>query len=277
MRFSVGTIAPPDSPHWRTFDEFKAGLKYALGALGHEVADDGRPILFNSHTLGAEAALSPEAILFNAEQVPAGALTEGWQRYLVRLSSHVVWDYSAVNLARLKALGCPRVVHCRVGYYPGLALPAATGREPVDVLFVGSLNERREVMLRRLHDRGLYVKHLFGVYGVMRDQYVQHAKIILNLHYYPSPIWEVFRCQPLLASGKCVVSEDGGVDDELESLMRATCAYASYDQLAHLCQRLVREPERRRALGERAQTVFLQRDQVNYVRAALAETEALGG
>ena len=79
-----------------------------------------------------------------------------------------------------------------IGYAPQLTriAPAA---EDVDVLFVGSLNDRRRTVLDALEAKGAKVERVFGVYGPERDGWLARAKICLNLHFYEARVFEVVR------------------------------------------------------------------------------------
>lgn len=276
--FTVWVVAPVGDVHFQGLKEVVKGVWYALGELGHEcvlnsgpvpVADWGRLVVFNAHRLDPEATLPLDAIVFNAEQVQP---TWAQSPYLALLRRHQVWDYCETNRERLKQLGVERVALCRIGHWPGLSNLArdfGAENEEVDVLFVGSVNERRAKLLVQLSFNKLRVKQLFACYGEERDRWIARSKIVLNAHFYPEPVWEVFRCSHLLANKKCVVSESGGVDRELEDLAAVATAYAPYDQIVNTCVNLARDDGRRREIAERGHRVFTGRDQVEYVKQAL--------
>lgn len=285
-RFTVRISTTPDG-HWQALREAAHGVAYALRKLGHDVGgtcEDSRLIAFGAHA-APSVPMPPDAIVYNSEQVPIDldaappgvpathhrVWRDWWLRYLELLQKHVVWDYSETNLQRLKSYGVERGVLCPVGYYPEL-----TRFQPLepntDVLFIGSLNERRRAALKEIKARGLDVKIAYDVYGDERDALLARARLVLNVHYYPNPIWEVFRCSYLLANGLCVVSEADGRDSTLETLAAATTAYASYDALAATCLSLIVNTPRRQQIATRGAEVFKSLDQVEFVRKALEAT-----
>ncbi len=286
MKFVVWIVgASPEDCHWRGLEDVARGITDALSLLEHEAvlatpdklcdSFGSRLIIFNAHRLAPVGLLPADAIIYNAEQVrtdweksPVGSL------YLKRLRQHVVWDYSATNIERLRDLGVKRAVHCRVGYGPGtrVILPRPCV-EDVDVLFIGSTNERRAMVVFDLATQGLQVETLFGVYGAERDAWISRAKVVLNVHFYSQPIFEIFRCSHLLANSKCVVTEDGGVDPELEELAHNTCAYVSYDKLVSECKRLVDDKDARREQADRGRRVFCDISQIDEVARALEESK----
>ena len=85
--------------------------------------------------------------------------------------------------------------------------------QDIDVLFCGSMNERRMQIIQALKDSTLFDKPLviaqFVGYGAYRDKYIARSKIVLNMHYYTPGIFEIARVSYLLANKKCVVSEEG--------------------------------------------------------------------
>lgn len=277
-RLSVFFYSPGDD-HWQGLLEVGRGIAHAsevLGLGGHwnagNVSPSGRLVYFNAHRLPPGSTLKEDTILYNAEQVPTAAVGERWQVYLDLLRRHVVWDYCDTNIARLRALGVERVVKCPVGYWPGLETVPPCANEDVDVLFVGSMNDRREAVLQACRRRGLKVSALFDCYGTTRDEWMARAKIILNVHYYAEPIFEIFRVSHALANRKCVVSEGGGVDGELEAFAKRSVYLADPDGLADACRHLVDHGIERKACAESGYAMVKQLDQVAFVRAALEQS-----
>lgn len=181
---------------------------------------------------------------------------------------HQVWDYSQANAARYPELGLapPRVVP--IGWVPELSRiePAA---EEIDVLFYGSMNERRRAILEALTARGLRVHVAFGVYGEARDRLVARSRIVLNIHFYEAKVFEIVRVSYLLANRCCVVSERGAEPSE-EREFEGAVAFADSQELVGTCVRLCADPDARRQLREQGLRAMAARD----LRIILAE--ALG-
>jgi hypothetical protein len=294
MKFAVWIYAPPGDVHWQGLREAAAGVADSLKRLGHdvvfvpgmaseviaaahEVSSNRRIIAFNAHRLPEDVVLPEDSILYNAEQVQVdGLLGEAWRQspYLTRLRQHAVWDYSESNIARLKSLGVDRALLCRIGYWPGLSSIAPAEREDLDVLFCGSIdvtnpNDRRRQAIEDVARRRIRVHVLSGVYGEERDRWIARAKIVLNVHFYPSPIWEIFRCSLLLANRKCVVSEGGGSDAALETFAAGATALVPYDQIGAACANLLRDDGLRRVTAARGFHAFEKISQADEVKAAL--------
>jgi hypothetical protein len=85
---------------------------------------------------------------------------------------------------------------------------------PIDVLFVGSMNARRENILEQLRRAGIVVYcPTSPVFGVELTNLEACSKLLLNIHYYTPGIFEAFRVVPAVHRGTPVLSEDS-VDGE---------------------------------------------------------------
>lgn len=279
MRFSVGIVGHGRNPHAACFEDVAQALADALRALGHDVvpphdAVPGRLVMFGANNLvDPHGKLPSDAIVYNSEQVAAAG--EGASHLMQnrdQFRRHVVWDYSRANIARLLALGMERVVHCPVGYVPSMTKIAPAATEDVDVLFYGSVNPRRARVLDALDAAGLKVVRLFGVYGAERDAWIARAKVVLNLHFYDRPVFEIFRVSHLLANKKCVVSEDGGQDEELERMAGAMTFLTPRDEIVEVCRSCVADADERAFAAALGFSVFKKVNFVESVRRAVEES-----
>ncbi|MCP5256436.1 MAG: methyltransferase domain-containing protein [Burkholderiaceae bacterium] len=280
-KWTVALVRPPGYAHSGALLEAAETLMYALRRLGREAGfgrfdvDAEALVVLGAHLLPAAFELPRNAVIFNLEQLPAWAEIHGADAhfYLDRLMRHRVWDYSQANVAWLAARGHARAAHMPLGYVPELSrIPARV--QDVDVLFYGMPNPRRARVLEALRGRGLRVEVLQGVYGEERDAWIGRAKVVLNMHYYESKLFEIARVSYLLANRKAVVCEHSvmGADD---ADLRAGMAYAPYEQLAETCEALVRDDARRAALERQGFELFSCRDQVRTVAMQLGEVPPL--
>jgi hypothetical protein len=274
----IDIVAPaPDTPHHQASAEVVETLFHGLAALGHPTTvrhrdyGDGTNVLLS--TAFARESLPPapaRTVVFNLEQFDE---RNPWNSEAMRtmLRQHVVWDYSAKNLARMRAKGfAPIGMHVPIGYVPQLTRIESAPQQDIDVLFYGSMNERRDTVLRALGRRGLKVIHAFNAYGEKRDALIARAKVVLNVHYYPAKVFEIVRVSYLLANRKAVVSE---LDDEtdLEPDLRDAVAGVRYDDLADTVEAHVRDDACRHALEQRGFDAFSARPQTTFLARALAE------
>ncbi len=254
MSFAVCIVSPPGYIHSEAFREVAESIHHGLVALGHDSiltyrvnVPGRRQIVFGSN-LAAKMGLNlaDDSVLYNLEQVERGST---WldEAHLALLKRHTVWDYSRANIAELKKLGVKQVRHVPIGYVPALTRlkPAP---EEVDVLFAGSMNERRQKVLDALARKGVTVERLFGVYGAQRDERIARARIVLNLHYYDAKVFEIARVSYLLANQRFVVSERGKESEE-EAAFAPGVAFADYDRLVDTCVDYLGRPEDRRRIA----------------------------
>lgn len=255
--FRVVVISPPGYRHAAAFHEMAESLYHAIRSLGYPAsveynrfAAGAIHIVLGSNLVGPSAVgeIPEGSIIYNLEQIDA--TSKWWHQGLQALVSRCeTWDYSERNIETFARLGVSRpVIHVPVGYVPELTRIAASPDEDIDVLFYGSLNDRRRVVLDELKARGLNVVSLFGVYGRERDAYIARAKVVLTLHMYPAKIFEQVRVSYLLSNHKAVVAEcdaDSAVEPGVENAVRL----APYEKLVDACLELVNRPAERAQLA----------------------------
>ena len=252
-------------------------MHLALLALGHDSVVTNRLDLHERRTIvlggnllvrnGLEPPKNP--VFYNLEQLGDDLPSMTLPGFFDLFRRYPTWDYSQANIERLAARGLPRPTYVPIGYVPELTR-IAPAPEDIDVLFYGASYERRYAVLRDLHDRGLRVKWLSGVYGASRDAWIARSKIVLNVHYWEAKIFEITRVSYLLANRRAVVSERGG-DPLLERDVESGVAFADYDGLVDRCVELLGDERARRELAERGYQVFSARSQADILDRALAD------
>lgn len=278
---TVLVIDPPGYGHGAVFHDVADALVHALQDLGSPARlvrglpedSDNETLVLGTNLLAADQRLAdrlhPDAVLYNLEQIEPGSPWCG-PGLVGLLARHRVVDYSRQNIARLAELGLHDVGLLEIGHHRVLERIDAPIDQPIDVLFYGSLNERRAAVLHDLDRRGVRVHHAFGVYGAARDALIAQSKVVLNLHHFEAKVFEVVRVSYLLANGRFVVSETGG-DAELEAPFRDALAFADYDELADVCERFVANPAARAAVADRGQATMRSRSQAELLQQAFAD------
>jgi len=272
-RYSIWIVSPPNYPHAQVFDEVALGLNAAFRVLGLEASIVREPSGLGEITIVLGSNLLPHVVvpsgkrlvLFNLEQITPDS---PWLSvvYLSLLRRYPVWDFNERNIAELARIGI-RAEHCGIGYMPELTR-IAPAEEDIDVLFVGSMNERRVALLRQIAAEGAKVDARVNVYGAVRDALIARSKIVLNMHYYESRLFEIVRVSYLLANRKCVISEIG-VDAPFERQFEPGVTFAPYHKLAETCIRLLQNPAKRRELAQSGFDRIVLLPQTAYLRRAL--------
>jgi SAM-dependent methyltransferase len=284
-KFQIVLIQPKGYQHSGSLAELVETLIYGLDALGadfqfvimgdeeqgagqeSETAHDAINILIGAHLLNERSmrALPSKTILYNSEQIDDKSTWISGP-YMELLHRSEVWDYSEANAALLRQRGVRRVRYVPVGYVPQLTRIPASVPQDIDVLFYGSINERRKNILEALIGRGLRIEFLAGVYREERDRLIARAKVVLNMHYYDACVFEIVRVSYLLSNEKAVVAECGATTSIETDIRDAVCA-VPYDRLVDACAELVADAGRRATLARRGFEIFARRDE----KAILAE------
>lgn len=216
LRIHLSIMQPAGYLHSLGFLDQARYVRYQMRRLGAEVSigknrlrEDSVNIIFGAH-LGFPAELKQRytCVFFNLEQLGEGGAPVS-RDYLNLLASSAVLDYDERNLA---AYGCRPGA---VPVMPFLAAPylvrednLAIEDRPIDLLFFGSMNERRSAMIDRIEACGWRVA-LFDrpLYGEERDHFIRQSKAIFNCHFYETSRFEQARAFHALSLGTPVVSE----------------------------------------------------------------------
>ncbi len=274
------TIEPEGNPHTASFSDLVSSFESALRALGitvrtrkNEVGVEGVNLLIGAHLIASpESAdrIPPNTVIVNLEQL-RGFNIGARPVYANLMRRLAVWDYSPRNIAQIKSLmRTPYVSRFKIGYTPEMTR-CQPQTPTTDVLFYGSLNDRRAAILKGLHEAGLNVKHLFSVYGAERDAAIADAKIVLNMHFYEDSLHEIGRTSYLLANSKAIVSECGP-DTEIEDDIREAMIAVPYKDIVASCVALIRDEPRRLALEKKAFEIFSKRSQAEMLHDAIVAT-----
>jgi hypothetical protein len=195
-------------------------------------------IVFGAHLF---EQLPRRYILMQMEQLSSPYITD---KYLHSMSEALhVWDFSYYNAAVLRRqtkLGNAISVIPAFVYSSRTTDPDTCIAQSIDVLFYGHLNERRHNILQRLRAANLTVRYEHNVLGTERDELIQQSKVVLNLHYLLDAALEVHRINPLLALGKCIVSEPS-IDAQLDAQYSSGIVFAYSSDIVHTVQTLIND------------------------------------
>lgn len=181
------------------------GAGYRAELRKNRLIPTGLNVLFGAHIAPEQAGTWPaNTVIFNTEQLPE---KNQWTNatYREALESRYVWDYSPTNLA---LIGHDRKGEVAFGYAEDLRRIPRRDDPQFDLVFYGSMNDRRQQMLDRLQVAGLRIATLFGLYGPERDAVLGNARAVLNLHFYESQILQQIRVFYPLTNRIPVISEN---------------------------------------------------------------------
>ena len=275
MHYNVCIVRPPEYIHSDAFQEIAELIKYSLNDCGktctitdNSIYDDGsKNIIIGCHLLPPESITTVPAnsVILNTEQI-CSAEAKWSQLIYFWTSQFETWDYSKRNIERLKEVSSQTIKHLKLGFHKNLRRIAEHEIKEFDVLFYGSLNQRRIEVLEDLERSGVNVKTVFGVYGAERDALIAKSKIVLNMHYFESKIFEVVRVFYLMSNRKAVVCEVGP-GTHIDAEYRSGIGASPYENLANTCIDLLNDEKKLKTLEDNAldciqhlpQSIFMAR------------------
>ncbi len=231
-----------------------------------------RNIVLGAHLLKALPA-DIDCVVWQLEQVGEGPVWATGAYQALLKSAEVtpgcaVWDYSPLNLTKLAGMGIEAQL-LPVGYHECMRWPISAllvsedaPTQEIDILHYGSMNQRRANIMQGLDAAGIRAYHVFGVYGEERDALIARARLVLNVSYYESKIFNVTRCSTLFANSVPVVSEIGPGSEAFHG----TGGFAEYDGLVEKCVEVLANHDQ---VGNRGFEIFSQMKQVDYLKAVL--------
>lgn len=257
------TVVQPRIPgydHLGAFDEVSHSLVEGLIGSGIDAvhgeavtSGGGRHVILAPHLLDDRrlAELPAGTIIYNHEQIDDTSMLPPGR--LDAFGSVEVWDYSARNVAAWKTRGID-AAHVPIGWSPGLERITRSTVRPIDVLFYGSLNQRRQDVLEAL-GRRFRVEVVFGGYGGGRDAMIAASKVVINIQFYEARILEMVRLSYLFANAVPVVSEISPDIDVPDGFVDAA-VFAGYDDLADVTRAALADVAGLDAVGEQGRTAM---------------------
>lgn len=216
------------------------------------------------------AQLDPRRTLIaNFEQLGSASAIAGGP-YETWLRDWVVVDYHSRNVEYLRQRHAgQRAFELPLVPGPSVAFDVAPAERVVDVLFFGSMNERRAALLKQLQAAGLTVEVVAGAYGEELAPAVRRARLVLHIHYYETALFPVVRMLQPVAAGVPVVCETP-VFSQLSDWSRSGMVFAPYEHLVRACLQLLASPAEQRERAAQAQAFARTLDFAGPFERALA-------
>ena len=275
MKFNICIIQPQGYTHSLAFLELAELLVFSLRALEYKailqfnkIDNDAKNILIGFHLLDIKyvSQLPKNSILINVEQFLGGT---PWNENILHwIQSFEVWDYSTQNIEFFKAQGIENIKYLELGYQSELSRIEIKAVQDIDVLFYGSINDRRAKVLDALKSSGLNVHTIVGIYGKDRDDLIARSKLVLNLHYYDSEIFEVVRVFYLLSNSIPVVGEINPAT-LVSDVYKNSVLGVPYQELVNACIRLIKDDQARDMQARKGLELIKQNPQHIYTNKLL--------
>lgn len=138
-------------------------------------------------------------------------------------------NYSRANAQAMGDIPLPPRADVSLAFWP-------PNRDPkiFDLLFVGSLNHRRNAILCALANRGFKIAPITTanpLFGQRLFEVADMCAALLNVHYYEPPVFESFRVAPLVGRGMRIITEDDPAGECEAYLGPETGFSAPYEKL----------------------------------------------
>lgn len=211
-----------DTIHIVNLNEIFAENAHCLSIrLGLDVVKDFNPITNHTYIIFAaheqaptlyscQLALGKEGkpfkfIIINGEPPQSPHLRNKY--YIELMRGNIVWDYHEKSATYLKSLG----IRVYSQYCFEFLHNEGEAHRPIDILFVGSRNDRREALYKKLQERYPEKNIVFDMDWKYKNHnhlrtVLQSAKVVLNIPFYESGILETHRIHSALSAGCQVVS-----------------------------------------------------------------------
>lgn len=172
-----------------------------------------------------------DQIIWNFESAGCDDRLKG--KYGQTLRQNRVMDWSRENTKRLKDIEGIDAVCLPMGYVPELTVfaPKPVEQCEIDVLFFGSMNERRQKVIDALRENGLRVHSEFMVFGDKRKELTRNSKIVLNVKFHENFCTETVRLIMCMANGCAVLNENKYPDEDQRNLLGGV-AFSPYEEMA---------------------------------------------
>jgi hypothetical protein len=240
----------PHAPRPFTFTEAALCLRDAIRKLGYtcELHVNRADTAHRCIVLGAlppnlpavEQLMAGRAVIFNFEQLASTQPVTG-DEYADWLRRWVVADYHTANIEwlRRESGDAQRVFELPVVPCDTIAWRADLPYEPtVDVVFFGTLSERRQRVIDGLLAAGLSVEVVQGSFGEELAPAIKRARVVLHVHFYETGLFPIARVLQPVAQGVPVVCERS-VFSEGSDWAGSGIVFAPYAKLVEACKRLV--------------------------------------
>lgn len=280
IKFNISHICIND--HKYIFSDIIRSIRGSLVDLGYEcsvvenkfepdavnIAIGSTVFLYNDKDL-LEFVTNHSFVLYQLEQLdPDYGLAQHVPEYMKLIESAAqVWEYSPIglNFLRKVSLG-DKTSFVPPSFHRSLESFRPAEDPDIDVLFYGSMSDRRAHVLEALRAEGVRAVSVFGLYREQLRDYIRRAKIIINMHMMPDiSMLETVRLSYLLANRCFVISETSDHNPYGDGVV-----FVGYDQLVETCKLYLGErSDQRDAVAATGYIEFRKSDMVCDLRRAI--------
>lgn len=151
-------------------------------------------------------------IVFQVEQMHCAKLTEKVNYKKAIQDAIQCWDYNTKNQSYYTTkcaiwMPIPVIFHNN----PFTITSLRNETDTIDVLFYGSINKRRHIIMKYLtrimRPIGIRVKIITKLYNNDLYTWIRRSKIVLNLGFYPNTLLATYRLNEILSHQRAIITE----------------------------------------------------------------------
>lgn len=272
--YAVVLLYPPGYEVVRALAEVAESVHYALIELGHDSVTshwpvpDRQNIVFGANNIEMiNFELESNSILYNLEWIDDPNSWWIHEDFIAAHKKYRVWDFCEHNVEAFKRYDINVENVLPIGYVKPLT--RISHREPdIDVLFVGSITERRSKIMQDLEKAGLKACQVYRLWGPQRDQLIARSKVILNIQSTQPKIFEMVRVSYYMANQCAVVSEMACNHEEFLDYQSAI-EFCEYDKMVEKTIELCKNDQKRLHLAQSGFDIFSGHKLVDYLKRVL--------
>ena len=111
-----------------------------------------------------------------------------------------LYDYNLDNKQFLK--NNTKIINPPINYYLYIS-----ETKDIDVLFIGTLNNRRDKIIKELNKKNIKITVISNSFGNELISHIKRSKVIINIHIDKESIFEIFRIHEILPYNTHIISE----------------------------------------------------------------------
>ena len=173
--------------------------------------DDDTSVLYIISFCQRVVRMPKRYIVYQLEQMHTDTYRDNAE-YKEKLKGAIrCWEYNSSNRAHYST-PAPVWMPVPIASMPSIFTCAVPdGLSTIDVLFYGSVNDRRYSILKSLHHTlqpmGMVVKLVQGHYGESLYPFIRRARVVLNIGFYEDTLLATYRLNEALVHKRVVLSE----------------------------------------------------------------------
>lgn len=164
--------------------------------------------------------------------------------YLTWLKDKIVLDYHSSNIDYLIHVNGPSQRALELPLTPGVSMALTSddlSHKTMDVLFFGTMNPRRNALIKQLQECNLKVECVSGAYGQELAPALARSRMVVHAHFYDTALFPIARMLRPIASAMPIVCENSIFSTHAD-WSQSGVLFARFEDLAAKCLDVINDP-----------------------------------